>query len=105
MSPSAIDVEIRTLSALNDCDEMIMFLKALESRLQSKLDFELVQSYLNVFLKIHGEIVASNINLFKHLLQSIIGTHQQEWDKVQERMQYSLCMIDFVRLGFGVGGL
>lgn len=55
LGPSAADAEIRSLANL---DEMIAFIKALTARLRQKRDFELVQTWMSVFLKCHGgEIV------------------------------------------------
>lgn len=55
LGPSAADTEIRSLANLN---EMTAFVKALTARLRQKRDFELVQTWMSVFLKCHGgEIV------------------------------------------------
>jgi U3 small nucleolar RNA-associated protein 21 len=49
--------------------------KALTSRLKLKRDYELVQAWMAVFLKLHGEEVANN----ERLMQTL-----QEWRRYQE---------------------
>ncbi|KAL8954915.1 MAG: hypothetical protein Q9193_007017 [Seirophora villosa] len=57
LSPSATDVEIRSLANLH---EMTSFIHALTQRLRQKRDYELVQTWMSVFLRAHaGEIVAA----------------------------------------------
>lgn len=57
LSPSATDVEIRSLANLH---EMTSFIRALTLRLRQKRDYELVQTWMSVFLRAHaGEIVAA----------------------------------------------
>lgn len=54
MTPSALDLEIRSLATEQ---ELILFLQALTSRLRSRKDFEAVQAILNVFLSAHSEVL------------------------------------------------
>ena len=63
LSPSAADIEIRSLSPMpisGDAqaeNEMTLFVRALARRLSQKRDFELVQAWMAVFLKLHGEVI------------------------------------------------
>ncbi|KAF7925419.1 uncharacterized protein EAE97_010500 [Botrytis byssoidea] len=61
LSPSAADLEIRSLSPTSN--ELIHFIHALTSRLSQKRDYELVQAWMAVFLKLHNEEVASSEEL------------------------------------------
>ncbi|KAA8570237.1 hypothetical protein EYC84_002550 [Monilinia fructicola] len=61
LSPSAADLEIRSLSPTSN--ELINFIHALTSRLSQKRDYELVQAWMSVFLKLHNEEVASSEEL------------------------------------------
>jgi len=71
LSPSAADIEIRSLNS----DELTPFVSALTHRLRQKRDYELVQAWMAVFLRIHGESVPANADLRQALL---------EWRKWQE---------------------
>ncbi len=54
LSPSAIDFEFQTLSLEKDCIQLIMVMQMLEDQLETNRDYELVQAYLNVFLKVNN---------------------------------------------------
>ena len=56
LSPSTADIEIRSLNP----DELVPFVSALTHQLRSKRDYELVQAWMAVFLRIHGDAVTGN---------------------------------------------
>jgi len=56
LPPAAADIEIRSLRP----DELAGFVDALTERLRAKRDYELVQAWMAVFLKCHGEAVAES---------------------------------------------
>ncbi|KAK6347828.1 hypothetical protein TWF718_005652 [Orbilia javanica] len=59
LPPSTTDLEIRTLDTSSaPYFELISFVEALTQRLRSRKDYELVLTWMRVFLKIHGEAVA-----------------------------------------------
>ena len=72
LSPSTADIEIRSLNP----EELVPFVSALTFQLRSKRDYELVQAWMAVFLRIHGEAVLGNPGLRQALV---------EWRKWQER--------------------
>ncbi|EWC44732.1 hypothetical protein DRE_06510 [Drechslerella stenobrocha 248] len=58
LPPSTTDLEIRTLETSSaPYFELISFVEALTQRLRSRKDYELVLTWMRVFLKIHGEII------------------------------------------------
>jgi len=52
LNPSGVDFEIRSLSLENDMKQFSQFLQAIEWQLSLSRDFELVEAWLNVFLKV-----------------------------------------------------
>ncbi|KAL8964539.1 MAG: hypothetical protein Q9183_004384 [Haloplaca sp. 2 TL-2023] len=56
LAPAAADTEIRSLANLA---EMTTFVQALTARLRQKRDYELVQTWMSVFLKCHGSEIVS----------------------------------------------
>ncbi|KAF9088973.1 hypothetical protein BGX23_006998 [Mortierella sp. AD031] len=60
LNPSAVDFELRSMSLDNDLAEPRYFLEAIECLLEQKRDFELAEAYLNLFLKIHGDLLVAN---------------------------------------------
>ena len=45
---------------MDDSGELVHFVCALTGRLRQKLDYELVQVWMSVFLRLHGDLVPSN---------------------------------------------
>ncbi|KKA21073.1 WD repeat protein [Rasamsonia emersonii CBS 393.64] len=59
LSPAKVDLEIRSLDVrMRDgrC-EIVDFVTALTERLRSKRDFELVNTWMAVFLRVHGDVI------------------------------------------------
>ncbi|KAI9881631.1 MAG: hypothetical protein M1830_000196 [Pleopsidium flavum] len=75
LSPAAADIEIRSLNPLQPYVELTLFVSALASRLRQKRDYELVQAWMAVFLRIHGEMVTQDESLVEAL---------KEWRAEQE---------------------
>ncbi|KNE93955.1 hypothetical protein PSTG_12630 [Puccinia striiformis f. sp. tritici PST-78] len=75
LSPSALDLEIRSLS---DIQDLLSLIKALEIRLKEGKDFEMIQAILSVFLKIHGSRLAGSQEA------SIFGSPGQEEEDHQK---------------------
>ncbi|GFQ91859.1 WD repeat-containing protein 36 [Trichonephila clavata] len=96
MSPSKIDVEIRCLSPENGGSEELMeyFLKVLLETLKTKKYYELIQSYLALFLQIHYETVGSSSKLVE-ILEEI--KKDQSWESLQEKINYCLCLGNYIR--------
>lgn len=58
LSPSAADLFIRALSPAPPYTELVAFVAALAARLRERRDYELVQAWMAVFVRLHGEVVA-----------------------------------------------
>lgn len=67
LSPSAADIEIRSLNPQGTSNELVGFVAALTYRLRQKADYELVQAWMSVFLRIHGETVVQDVDLVETL--------------------------------------
>lgn len=84
LPPSAADVEIRSLSPLADPSdpsqsvELVLFVNALTARLRERRDYELVQAWMAVFLRVHGGSVTEGGG---GGLRQALG----EWKEVQGR--------------------
>ena len=65
LSPSTADIEIRSLNP----NELVPFISALTYQLRSKRDYELVQAWMAVFLRIHGDAVTGNAGLRQALVE------------------------------------
>ncbi|KAF9583486.1 hypothetical protein BGW38_009350 [Lunasporangiospora selenospora] len=148
LNPSAVDFEVRSMSLENDLSELRYFMEAIEYLLRQRRDFELAEVYLNLFLKIHGDVLLGNpdaglddvdedeededsemesaeeddeeesgsgrkgyggalkmkMNATKAgplsvsmRLRKVIAEHQNEWKRLEELFQSTLCLIEFMR--------
>ncbi|KAI5290314.1 hypothetical protein KEM54_001885 [Ascosphaera aggregata] len=61
LSPAKADLEIRSLDPVmrTDRNELADFVAALTQRLETKRDFELVNAWMAVFLRIHSDTISS----------------------------------------------
>lgn len=95
-SPSKIDLEIRSLSPINDGEELLMFLDALDWCIQRKTHFDVVQACLNVFLHIHADILTSFPDLCKRM-EELRANFELEWQRLESLFQQAVCLVDFSR--------
>ncbi|KAI0934749.1 hypothetical protein AcV5_006491 [Taiwanofungus camphoratus] len=93
LSPAAIDLELHSLVTL---DALRMFLTALTRRLNSHRDFEAIQTFQNVFLRMHGDVLAANAELQQEL-ETLQRVQRQESEKLLELLASSLGTLSFVR--------
>ncbi|KAF7304957.1 WD-REPEATS-REGION domain-containing protein [Mycena kentingensis (nom. inval.)] len=96
LSPAAIDLEIRSLVAL---DSLKTFVIALTRRLASRRDFEAVQTFQNVFLRAHSEMIVENPEL-QEVLEELKATQRRESERVLGLIASSLGTLGFVRETF-----
>ncbi|KAL8712068.1 MAG: hypothetical protein Q9225_007004 [Loekoesia sp. 1 TL-2023] len=78
LAPAAADTEIRSLANMI---EMTAFVRALTARLRQKRDYELVQTWMSVFLRCHGgELVGGEAEGKIELREAL-----REWREEQRR--------------------
>ncbi len=58
--------------------------------------FDIVQAYLNVTLKLHGDVIMEDESA-KPVLRDIQTMLVKEWGRVETMLQRTSCMVDFVR--------
>lgn len=98
MGPSSIDVEVRTLPLDGDLTVHNYFVEAILFILRSRKNFELAQTWLTVFLNIHGDVIISNPeNDIHDKLQETLVLQKEEFGRLSEQIHYGLCLIDFAR--------
>ncbi|KAG8987295.1 hypothetical protein FRB90_003486 [Tulasnella sp. 427] len=93
LSPAALDVEIRSLSGIQ---ELLLFMGTLTQRLRTHRDFEAVQTLIKVFLRIHGEMVVAN-DEFKDPLKVLLEVQRKESSRLLDLVSASLGTLAFVR--------
>jgi U3 small nucleolar RNA-associated protein 21 len=93
LSPSATDLELRSLTSLDYLQRM---LHALSQRLLARRDFEAVQTYLSVLMRTHGEVLSENAELRKEL-EALLNVQKKESGRVLELIAANLGTLAFVR--------
>ncbi|KJE98002.1 WD repeat domain-containing protein [Capsaspora owczarzaki ATCC 30864] len=106
--PVAVDLEIRGLysgsdaivsglsNRAGDVTLLQQFGKMLVHGLRKRTHFELLQAFLNVFLKVHEEAFA-NQELLRPLARELQSAVESTWTDFQDSFQHSLCMIQFMK--------
>lgn len=96
LPPSAADVAIRTLDTTEPYTEPRTFIQALTARLRERRDYELVQAWMSVFLRLHGDVVVREEELVGELKK-----WQEEAKRERERVGglvgYSVGVVGWVR--------
>jgi U3 small nucleolar RNA-associated protein 21 len=96
LPPSAADIAIRTLDTTPPYTELHTFIQALTARLQERKDYELVQAWMSVFLRLHGDVVGKDEGLVGGLRK-----WQEEAKRERERVGglvgYSVGVVGWVR--------
>ncbi|KAF1959591.1 Utp21-domain-containing protein [Byssothecium circinans] len=81
LPPSAADIAIRTLDTTSPYTELHTFIQALTSRLKERKDYELVQAWMSVFLRLHGGVVSGDEGL-----RGALREWMEEGKKERERV-------------------
>lgn len=96
MGPSALNYEVRSLSpeAGGTFELMVKFLELLKQISENNKDFELTQSYLGVFLKYNGRVLAQRPEALKSLEQI---SKNNPWEKLQNDFLLCLSIVDYMK--------
>ena len=109
MGPSKIDAELRCLDipltldddgdSVTDEDKpllLLYFLNAMEQGLKSRKDYELLISFLSLFLRTHMEILLKE-PLLKDACIRVDRVVQDSWSSIESSFSQNLCIINFLR--------
>ena len=96
LPPSAADLELRSLDPAAPSMELVGFVRALTQRLRMNADFELVQAWMTVFLRVQGDMVVQDARLAQ-----AVGEWREEHDKETKRLRglvgYCGGVVEFLR--------
>ncbi|RWS08175.1 WD repeat-containing protein 36-like isoform X2 [Dinothrombium tinctorium] len=104
MGPSAIDVEIRSLDTFLDTDStaienhslLLYFMEALQQALETRKDFEFIQSCLGLFLKVHSSVIMSDSKLTEKC-KVLCETVEKDWERLRLLFSESLCIVNYMK--------
>lgn len=92
LSPSAADLVIRSLSM----EEMPTFVHALTRRLQQRRDFELVNTWMAVFLKLHSEFVAGLADVRQAVIDYQLAMNSED-ERLSQSVGWARGVVEFLR--------
>lgn len=98
LGPSAISAEFHMLGPegggqLKQLMDMIHFFKF---QLESRRDYEMVQAYLQVFIKIHGEAISKNDDLRMEAV-AFLEVQKETWTRIENLLNQSLCLVNYIK--------
>lgn len=98
MGPSAIEAEIRSMSEDmgGSVELMENFLKFVLHHLTLRRNFELVNSYLALFLKLHFDTVSRENHLCA-ILEQIKEVQNIVWSTLKLYFNQNLCLISYFK--------
>lgn len=96
LPPSAADIAIRTLDITEPYVELKTFIEALTARLKERRDYELVQAWMSVFLRLHGDTIIKDEDLVSSL-RKWQNEAKQERERVGGLVGYSVGVVGWVR--------
>ncbi|KAJ5469430.1 hypothetical protein N7539_009048 [Penicillium diatomitis] len=106
LSPARADLEIRSLDprVRNGFSELATFVQALTARLKMRRDFELVNAWMAVLLKIHSDTVAlcshreeAEYRLLREALAAWAREQKQEGERLASLVGYCRGVAGFLR--------
>lgn len=92
LSPSAADLEIRSLTM----QEMPLFVHALTVHLQQRRDFELINTWMSVFLKLHGEFIGGIEDIRTAVVAFQTAMHEEE-ARLSQSVGWARGVIEYLR--------
>ena len=98
LGPSMIDFEIKSLhpDAGGSVRIMLQFMKMIERMFRSKVNFELAQTYLGVFLKSHGRSIVEYAPT-RLYLANIEAAQTEGWKVLEEKLLYGIGVVSTLR--------
>ncbi|CAK5040589.1 unnamed protein product [Aphanomyces euteiches] len=96
LSASGVDVELSTL-CMGDFDEegkqsLHLFLDFLLAMVDTRQQFQLIQVYLNRFVKVHEDVLVQDTALLDKLSE-LHAKQQEAWRHVEQLLDHNLCLV------------
>lgn len=94
LNPSQMDLEIRSLQL----SELVPFVASLTARLKCRRDFELVNTFMACFLRLHGDVISEtdSADLKVEVAQWHIAMRQEE-ERLGHLIGYCRGVVEFLR--------
>uniref|UniRef100_K3W5I7 Small-subunit processome Utp21 domain-containing protein n=1 Tax=Globisporangium ultimum (strain ATCC 200006 / CBS 805.95 / DAOM BR144) TaxID=431595 RepID=K3W5I7_GLOUD len=98
LSAAAVDVEMSTL-CMGDFDAegkeiLALFLTFLREEMATQRNFQVLQAYLNRFLKLHEQLLVADAALLEQV-DALCNVQQQQWEHLQQLLHNNLCLVQY----------
>lgn len=98
MTPSAVDLAIRTLPCDNaELEDFTKLLDGIEWCILTRNNYDVTQTLLSVFLTVHSDIIESNMDILGDKIDMIYEAQLKTWPKLDDLFKYSFSLIDYAR--------
>ncbi|XP_063887583.1 WD repeat-containing protein 36-like [Scylla paramamosain] len=96
--PSGVEVEIRGLDpdVGGSKEVMVQFLEMIKFALEKQYNFEAVQGYLGLFLKLHAEYILENEEVHQ-MCEALAGILGRSWHNLRNSMNQTLCLVSYFK--------
>ena len=100
LNPYIIDLEIRSLDPLlqsggDAINYLVLFVEYIYKELKTSNDnFEMIQAYLNRFVKVFSEEIMNNQSI-KDKLEGINALNEKKYEKVEKMYNNTMCLISY----------
>ena len=71
-----------------------LFLLFLENEIQTNKSFQVLQAYLNRFLKTHQEILIQDTKLLTQV-ENLVQIQKTQWQHLQQLLHNNLCLVQY----------
>lgn len=98
LGPSLTDAEIRSLGTdtCGDNKPMLCFLDAIEYCLKTNRDYELIISWLALYLKAHSDLIQTDADIQRRL-RELNNPVRSRWDRIRLLLDQLSCVLNFIR--------
>ena len=96
--PSGVEVEIRGLDPdVGGSEEvMIKFLEMIKFALEKQCNFEAVQGYLGLYLKLHADYIVANEDVYQ-MCEDVAAVQGKSWHQLRDSMDKTLCLVSYFK--------
>ena len=96
--PSAIEIELTSLAPEGGGSQelMVKFLRLVLSVLKSRKNFEAIQAYLGLFLKLHSDVILEDSEMIK-IIDEIEVEQEKSWNDLRGQLTSSSALVAFYK--------
>jgi len=97
LNPSASDAELHSvgLNIGTSKSELLLIIKFFIYQLGTNRNFEHIQSFISLFLKIHSDLIIKHSQTLNFEIVKMKKLLDEKWKKINELFQSNLCLVQF----------